>query len=148
RTGSPGARPEWYGERPRGPCTSRGPHAARCPAPHSLHRVAVPAREECRAAAGTLPRDCRARRPGMPRAVGQGRAALGQTQAVLGERRIAAWLLPPAAWKAEVAAGFDVGRAVGELEASRSPPGAAAPHATASAPCPYSPRPHRQSTRT
>jgi hypothetical protein len=41
----------------------------------------------------------------MRRAGGQGRAALGQTHAVLGDRRSAAWLLPLAAWNAAVVIG-------------------------------------------
>ncbi len=83
RGGFPGARPAWYAERPRGHRASRGPDAARCPAPQSPHRSAAPGPGECLVAAGTLPHDCRAGRPGTPRAAGPGQAAPGRAHAVL-----------------------------------------------------------------
>ena len=135
----PGARPAWYAERPRGHRASRGPDAARCPAPHSPHRIAAPGPGECLVAAGTLPHDCRAGRPGTPRAAGPGQAAPGRAHGVLVGVPLPGSLL---------LRGAAAVPAVGALEALERPPGAAAPHATAHAPCPGNPRRRRQSRQS
>src|SRR4029453_6690784 len=115
--GSPGAHPVWYGETPRAHRASRGRHAARCQAPHSPRLTAARGRGECPAVAGTQRHSSPAGRPGRLRVAGRGPVALEWTHMVLRALKNAAWRLPLAAWKASVAAGDDVMRAAGGLQA-------------------------------
>jgi hypothetical protein len=118
----------------------RCPSQASCPAPHSPRRTAGPRPGECRAGAGTLRRGCPAERPGRRRAAGRGLGGLGWVHAVPVGVPLACSLLPLQGAAAVLAAGG--------LAAFGAESAAAAPHASAHVPCPYSPRHRRQSTRS
>src|SRR5262249_36597219 len=121
--------------------------AATYRAPRSPHRTAGQAPAEYRAAAGRLRHSCLAAPPERPRAAAPGPAAPAQDHAVpLDALRMYRRRLDAKRWRMTLAAG--VVADAGGLEASWAWPGVAVPYASARAHLPYSPRHHRQSTRS